>query len=389
MLPFVYQAKTRIVFGSGTFSQTGKLASELGTKALVVCNDSRRSLDLAAQTVALLEADGVRGEIFSGVVPNPTTDVVNAGAEQAKRMGANVIVGLGGGSSIDAAKAIAIGATHPGEAWDYRLWQKPITDKVLPVLAVTTTAGTGAEVTPVSVVTKTSEHCKFALVSSLIIPHIAVVDPRLTLSAPANVTAATGFDAYCHAFESTIHKNANEYVTLQAHFAMKLVVDNLPVAVRDSQNLAAREALSLANTVAGLCIANVGTTLPHGIGMAIGGSAPHVSHGEALAIVYPEIARLTWKEAVPQYAAAARQIDPALESEPDETAAKAASGAYDAFLRKIRLRLGFADRNVSTDTIAVIVKDTFGLPDYSVHPVVVDEARLTELLAACANSMDA
>ncbi len=383
MLPFVFQAPSKIVFGSGTFSQAGKLASELGKRALLVTNGSKRSLSLAAKTSDLLKDAGVYAEVFSGVIPNPTTELVNAGAEHAKKMEADLVVGLGGGSSIDAAKAVAIGATHPGEAWDYRLWQKPITDKVLPVLAITTTAGTGAEVTPVSVVTKTSEHCKFALVDSLLIPKIALVDPELTLSAPNGVTAATGFDAYCHAFESTIHKNANEYVTLQAHFAMKLVVDNLPAAIRDPENRAAREALSLANTIAGLCIANVGTTLPHGVGMAIGGSAPHVSHGEALAIVYPEIARLTWKKAIPQYAAAARQMNPALKSVSDEAAAEGAADAYDAFLRSIGLRVRFADRGVTPESIAVIVKDTFGLPDYSVHPLVVDESGLAALLAAC------
>ncbi|MDR0361199.1 MAG: iron-containing alcohol dehydrogenase [Planctomycetota bacterium] len=384
MEPFAFQLPSRIVYGSGGFKEAGALAAELGKKALIVTHGSARGKLLADRLTAILSDAGVESAVFSGVVPNPTTESVNAGAEAAKSFGADMIVGLGGGSALDSAKAVAIGATHPGEAWDYRLWQKPIDSaKVPPIFAITTTSGTGAEITAVSVVTRTDEHCKFALVDKSLHPRIALVDPELTLSVPAHVTAATGFDAYCHAFECTINKARNDYVDAQALFAMRLVVDNLEKAIASPDDLPAREALALANTVAGVCIANVGVTLPHGIGMAIGGSAPRVAHGEALAIIYPEIARITWREAIPQYAAAARQMNPELVGVPDAEAAERAADGFSRFLNRIDLRIGLADKGVARETLAVIAKDAFGLPDYGSHPVVLDEPAVLELLNAC------
>lgn len=383
MQAFTYQVRTKMVFGSGKLAEIGPLAKQLGRKGLFVCTKGAWCKQALEKAKALLAKEGIETAVYSGVVPNPTTETIDAGAAMAKDFGADFIIGFGGGSSIDSAKAIAVGASHPGVAWEYRLFQKPITDKVLPVLAVTTTSGTGAEITPVSVVTKTSDHCKFALYDPLLCPRVAIVDPELTLSLPAGVTAATGFDAFCHAFESTIHKAANEFVDLQAHWAMRLVAENLPVALREPANLAAREALALANSVAGICIANVGTTLPHGIGMAIGGSAPHISHGEALAITYPEIARLTWRQARKPYAELTRILNPALASASDADAAERSADELAAFLKRVGLGIGFKDKQVSDAVLDVITEDTFGLPDYTVHPVVVDKPTVRTLLAAC------
>ncbi len=383
MRPFTYQVGTKVVFGKGKLAEVGAFAKQLGRKSLIVCTKGSWCLPLLERIKTLLAKEGIEAETFNGVVPNPTTESINAGADLAKRCGADFIIGLGGGSSIDSAKAIAVGASHPGEAWDYRLWQKPITDQVLPVLAITTTSGTGAEITPVAVVTKTDEHCKFALCDALLCPRVAIVDPELTVSLPAKVTAPAGFDAFCHAFESTIHSAANDYVDLQAHWAMRLVVENLPIALREPANMAAREALALANSVAGVCIANVGTTLPHGIGMAIGGSAPQVSHGEALAITYPKIAELSWRHAEKPYAAMARILNPALAPAADAEAAARSAEELGTFLHTIGLRIGFKDKNVSDADLQVIVKDTFGLPDYTVHPFVIDESGLRALLCDC------
>ncbi len=378
-----YHVATKVVFGNGTLAEIGILAKRLGRKGLFVCTKGDWCKPILEKAAALLAQEGIDSAVYSGVVPNPTTNSVNAGVAMAKSFGADFLIGFGGGSSIDSAKAIAVGASHPGEAWDYRLFQKPITDAVLPVLAVTTTSGTGAEITPVSVVTKTADHCKFALCDALLCPKIAIVDPELTRSLPAGVTAASGFDAFCHAFESTIHTAANDFVDLQAHWAMRLVAEHLPIALADPANPAAREALALANSVAGICIANVGTTLPHGIGMAIGGSAPHISHGEALAIVYPEIARQTWGAAQPSHAALARILNPALASASDEDAASRAADELAAFLKRVGLGIGFKDKNVSDADLDVIAADTFGLPDYTVHPVVLDQPAVRKLLAAC------
>ena len=140
---------------------------------------------------------------YNGVSTNPTTDMVNVGTEIAKQNDVDVILGVGGGSAIDVAKAISVGVTHDGEAWEYRVIDgKPIEDKLLPIIAVTTTAGTGTEVTPVSVITNPAIPVKYAIADKLLCPNVAIIDPELTIALPAHITAATGWDAFCHSFES-------------------------------------------------------------------------------------------------------------------------------------------------------------------------------------------
>ena len=235
---------------------------------------------------------------------------------------------------MDSAKAIAVEATHEGSCWDYLFFRdsQPTAD-TLPVIAVTTTAGTGSEVTQVSVVTNPAERCKSALYHPLLFPKIAIVDPELTCTVPQRVTAVTGFDAFTHAFEAYIHANASAYTDILALEAIRLIVGNLPAAVREGSDIEARSAMSWANTLGGLSIANAGVTLPHGMGMAIGGMYPQVAHGEALAMLYPEFMRYTWQSAVGKFATVARVFNAELAGASDEAAAEACCGEIDAFLK--------------------------------------------------------
>lgn len=202
---------------------------------------------------------------------------------------------------------------------------------------MTTTAGTGTEVTLVSVITNSAENLKYALANRLLYPRVSIVDPELTLTVPPHITASTSFDAFCHNFESLLNKNASPYTDMHALEGIRLVIKYLPMAVKDGSNREAREALSWVNTLGGYSLTNAGTTLPHGIGMAIGGNQPHIAHGEALAIMYPEINRWTWKYAIPQYAKVGRMFNPDLKKESDERAAESACNEMDKFLKDIGL----------------------------------------------------
>jgi alcohol dehydrogenase class IV len=308
--------------------------------------------------------------------------MVNDGTEIAKKNDVDVILGVGGGSPIDVAKAISVGVTHDGEAWDYRIIDgKPIEDKLLPIIAVTTTAGTGTEVTPVSVITNPAIHLKYALADKLLCPNVAIIDPELTKTMPAHITAATGWDAFCHSFESyTSHTSACDFVDMHALEGMSLVINYLPIAMKDGQNRQAREALHWANTLGGLSISNAGVTLPHGIGMAIGGNASHIHHGEALALVYPEINRWTWKYKIKKYADVGRLFNPTLKDEPDKVAAEKACDEMDNFLREIGMWMSFKDKNVPKSALNDIGKDTFKLPDYENHAKVATADDVMDLL---------
>jgi len=378
-----YYNPTDLRFGWGRVSEVGEIIAEYGKRCLMVTVKPFLALEPVFKRIKKLCADaGVEIFHFNGVQPNPTTDNVNAGVTIGEKNNVDVILGVGGGSSMDTAKCISVGVTHEGDAWEYNVIEgKPIEDKLLPIIAVSTTAGTGSEVTPAAVVTKTDEHSKSALYDKLLCPTVGIVDPELTLTLPAHVTASTGWDAFCHSFEAYTHNaNASDYIDMHALEGMRLVIKNLPIVVKDGQNREAREALHWANTLGGLAITNAGVTLPHGMGMAIGGNAPHIAHGEALAIMYPAINRWTWKHLIKEYATVARLFNPALNDESDEIAAEKSSDEMDKFLKEIGMWMSFRDKNVSERILKNIAKDTFQLPDYTNHAIVPNADDVMDLL---------
>ena len=330
----------------------------------------------------ILADAGVEVAHFDGVIPNPTTETSAAGSKKAKEHGADVILGLGGGSSMDAAKAIAVESTHEGSAWDYLFYKEPAPDplKVLPVVAVSTTSGTGSQVTQVSVITNTTERDKSALYNPLIFPKVAIVDPELMLTLPASVTAPTGFDVFSHAFESMINPGIGAYVTLMAKEAIHLVIENLPRVLKDGSDLAAREKMAWADTLAGLCIASAGVTLPHGMGMAVGGMYPHVAHGEALAILYPACTKYTANFAVDQYAFMAKAINPDFKELPDSEAAEQAYTEIVRFLKSLGLYKSLRQVNMPEAEIEALAKQSMVLPDYEGNPRVATHDEMIELV---------
>lgn len=224
MKSFNYHSPTEIIFGAGRAAETGAVTARFGRKALLVTGPASSALaDVYANAKASLAGAGVACVHFDGVIPNPTTDVVSRGAEIAKAEQVEVIIGLGGGSSMDTAKAIAVEASHPGTAWDYNCHTKGPTDKTLPVIAVSTTAGTGSQTTPCAVITRTCDKDKSAIWNKNIYPRTAIVDPALTLSMPASVTAQTGFDAFCHNFEAYLSVNSNPLVECMALDAIRRI----------------------------------------------------------------------------------------------------------------------------------------------------------------------
>jgi alcohol dehydrogenase class IV len=335
---------------------------------------------LFSRVKGILEEKGVVVAHFDGVIPNPTTDVVSAGARLARESEAEVVLGLGGGSSMDTAKAIAVEATHKGTCWDYLFFKKQPTAATLPVVTVTTTSGTGSHVTQVAVVTNPVERNKSALFNSLLYPRVSIVDPELVVTAPKHVTATTGFDVFSHAFESYINLNSSPYTDTLAIEAIRLVAVNLPAAVKNGVDIDARSRMAWADTLGGLSIANAGVTLPHGIGMAMSGLYPHVAHGEALAAVYPAIMRYTYETSIVKFAAVGRLFDPALVRVGDAEAAKRSCEALDAFLRGIGLRMTLKDLKIPEDELKALAKASMILPDYKNHPRVATVDEILEIL---------
>ena len=384
MKEFTYFAPTEIIFGSGMIEKVGNYAKTYGNKALLVTESPFPSLTVLSEMVKQsLKSANVAYAHFEGVVPNPTTDIVKAGADMAKEFGAEVIIGLGGGSSIDTAKAIAVEASHKGEAWDYLHYKNGPTDKTLPIIAIGTTAGTGSQTTPCAVITKTENKDKSAIWHRNIFPKIAIVDPETTITMPTQVTAETGFDAFCHNFEAFLSKNSNPLVEIMALDAIRIVKQYLPIACADGNNIEAREQMAWADTLGGLTNASAGVTLPHGLGMQVGGHCPHVTHGQALAIIYPEFTRFTYSHAISKFAAVGRIFNTALIDEPDEVAAEKACAEIDDFLKKIGLWIGFKDVNISKQEIREVANCGQVLSDYKNNPRVASIEEMYELLIKC------
>jgi len=384
MRQFDYFQPTEIRYGTGRLDEVGKIIARYGKRCLLVTVPTESApvfAQLFDRVKGYLAESSVEVEHFAGVVPNPTTKCISAGAEIAEAFGANVVLGIGGGSSVDTAKAIAVEVTHPGTAWDYR-WcsDKQPTGKTLPIIAVTTTSGTGSQLTQVAVLTNPDEKDKSAIFNSSVYPKVAIVDPELMVSVPPHVTASTGFDVFCHAFESYLHTNASPYTDLLALEAIRLVAGNLSAAVEHGSNLEARKAMAWADCLAGLCIANAGVTLPHGVGMTIGGYCPQVMHGEAIAVSYPEFTRFTYPYAVDRFAAMGRILNASLEDQPDKVAAEKSCEALDEFMKKIGMWLSLEGLGVSEEEIVAIADHSQVLPDYKSNPRVATRDEIYEML---------
>jgi alcohol dehydrogenase class IV len=387
MKNFNYHQSTRILFGKGRIKELAEIVLGYGKKALLVTTPGTiPALKFQYERVTRILADkGIEVAHYDGVIPNPTVDVISVGAKIAREFGADVIIGLGGGSSMDSAKAISVEATHEGTCWDYLFYKTPQPDpaRLIPVIAVSTTSGTGSQVTQVAVITNTQVRDKSALYNNILYPQVAIVDAELMLSVPEFVTATTGFDVLCHAFESIINPGTSAYIELLGWEAITIVIENLPKVLANLNDIEAREKMAWADTLAGLCIANSGVTLPHGMGMAIGGMYPDIAHGEALAIVYPAFARFTWQAAIPQFANLARVLNPDLKTITNLEAAEKAVDEIDKFLKKIGLWISLKDKGIPESEIDLLAKQCMVLPDYKGNPRVATEDEMIELVKQC------
>jgi alcohol dehydrogenase class IV len=273
--PFEFTTAGRLVFGRGTRSQAAPAAAALGARALVVTG---RSGERALPFLADLAAHGVVCERF--VVPTePTLEQIREGLRVASDHGAQVILGLGGGSALDAAKAIGILAVHPGDPLDYLEVigaGRPIERPGLPVIALPTTAGTGTEVTRNAVLASLGHRFKVSLRSPWILPRLAIVDPELTFGMPGELTARCGFDALAQLVEPYLSLRANPLTDALCREGMLRSARSLRRAFL-SEDPAARIDLSLAATFSGMALANAGLGIVHGLASVVGGllSAPH------------------------------------------------------------------------------------------------------------------
>lgn len=287
---FNYYIPTKILFGCG---KLGELHKEVmpGKKALIVISagKSTKANGYLARTEEQLKLAGVESVVFDEIQPNPTLVSIMDGAAKAKENGCDFIVGLGGGSSIDASKAIAIMSNNPGNYWDYITAgsgkKMPIPNHPLPIIAITTTAGTGTEADPWAVVTKEDTKEKIGFGYDETFPVISVVDPELMTTVPPFLTACQGFDALFHSTEGYLNNATYPISDAFSIKAIELVSKSLAAAVADGNNIEARADVALANTISGMVESTSGCTSEHSIEHAMSAFHTKLTHGAGLIMI--------------------------------------------------------------------------------------------------------
>jgi len=277
-----------VLVGEGATIKLGAEVQKLGKKrALIVTDRGITSLGLHSTTMSSLEQAGIEVEIFDGVKADPDIEVVEMGLKFAKEKGTDIVVGLGGGSPLDVAKAIAFLLTNPGTIRDYEGIEL-IGNHRQPLVAIATTSGTGSEVTANAVITDPAINKKMIISSHALVPDIAVVDPRLTKGIPAKVTAATGIDVLVHAIEAFISKGSITISSALAHRSIKMVAENLPLAVGNGEDMDARHRMAIASLMAGMAFSNVGLGACHATAHQLG-TTYKIPHGVANGIMLPAV----------------------------------------------------------------------------------------------------
>lgn len=277
---------TGLHFGPGALNKLATLALP-GKKALIVTGgSSTRRLGYLDRCIQLLKQQGIESIVFDKVQPNPLVEHVMEAANLAKKEACDFIIGLGGGSSMDSAKSIAMMANNPGTYWDYigggTGKAQAIPQPILPIVCITTTAGTGTEADPWTVITKSDTHEKIGFGCMEMFPQISIIDPELMLSIPPDLTAYQGFDAFFHSLEGYMANIATPISDIFALKSMELIIQNLPTAVQHGDNLEARSAVAFANTLGGIVESTSSCTSEHSIEHAMSAYHPALPHGAGL-----------------------------------------------------------------------------------------------------------
>ncbi|MHA1791894.1 MAG: iron-containing alcohol dehydrogenase [Promethearchaeota archaeon] len=362
MKTFTFNSAPSLLFGREQFKQLGNITKEFGDKALITCTGSRRYVDDA---IKILSEKDIEVKVFDKVVPNPTVSGCDVAAKIAKDFGAQVIIGIGGGSAIDSAKAVAVTAAMGGSSWDYLFFKTQPDSRTLPVIAVTTTSGTGSHVTPYAVISKLDTREKSAIANPLCIPRKAICDPEMMLSVPKRTTIETGFDVFAHSFESYTNKNANPMTDLVAFESLKLVMENLNALIDDLNNIELREKLALADTYAGMAITNAGTTVPHAMGQPISALNHDVAHGHSLMIVYPPFLKYSAEHAPEKFIKVGKLIDSNVSSATD------AADKLVEWIQNFGLETRMSQVGIKEEDIDDLMKQCLAFPDWRYGPAKV------------------
>jgi len=373
MHPFTFTTVKTVISESGSSARLGEIAAGLGiTRALIVTDPGIVKFGLLEPALASLQAANIPVTIYSDVVADPPEAKVLDSLNLARDAGIDGVIGLGGGSSMDVAKVIAL-LTNSAQTLPEVYGVGNARGARLPLIQVPTTAGTGSEVTPIAIIT-TGETTKTGIVSPLLYADVALLDSDLTLGLPPAVTAATGIDAMVHAIEAYTSKiRKNPYSDVLAREALRLLAANLVTVVEDGQNREARQAVLFGAMLAGQAFANAPVAAVHALAYPLGGHY-HISHGLSNSLVLPAVLRFNLPAAAPLYA----ELMTVLEPEAAGTEAELAAAFVEAMTAQITavgLPVRLRDLNVPEADLPMLARDAMAQQRLLVNnPRTVSEA---------------
>lgn len=309
----------QIFYGENSLKDGESAICSLGKKALVVTDPSMVRLGNTKIVTDILDKNGIAYCVFDGITGEPTDKMVGNGFERYVEEKCDFLIAIGGGSPIDSMKAIGAIATSGGSINDYS--GKIFTVPTPPMVAIPTTSGTGSEATQFTIITNTVKNIKMLLKGAVLMPDIAVVDPIFSMTVPESVTAATGFDALCHAAEAYTSRKAQPLTDVYALSAIKRIFKYLPVCCSDGRNIEAREQMSLAALEAGIAFNNASVTIIHGMSRPIG-ALFHVPHGISNAMLLNNCFSYVYDGAYSRFADMAKEIGVAENADDDMSAAE-------------------------------------------------------------------
>ena len=393
MLNFQYYMPTRMIFGPDTLDQLGDTPHlPRGKKAMVVIGESGIMVKLGylSRVQTLLAKQDVQTILYDKIQPNPESDLVDEAAAICREMDVDFVVGLGGGSTIDSAKSIATMATNPGKYWDYMQsgtggGQNP-EKEALPIVAIPTTAGTGTEADPWTVITKSGSSEKIGWGNDATFPSLSIIDPQLMLSVPPKQTAYTGMDAFFHAVEAylaTCRQPASDMLALEA---VHLIAHTLPAAVAHGDDLEARTIMAWASTAAGLCESYSSCISQHSLEHALSAFHPNLPHGAGLVLISRAYFGFLAHHGEERLADLALAMgDTLAENLEEEVPGVAFLDALDALINAIGLGdEKFADYGITRDEIPTLAENaltTMGAL-FDITPVNMSQEDVVDILEA-------
>lgn len=389
--PFTIYMPTKIIFGAGKLEA---LATEKlpGKKALIVitAGKSMRQNGYLDRAIEYLEKNGAAAVVFDKILPNPIEEHVLEGAALAKKEGCDFVLGLGGGSSIDSAKAIAVMAKNPGRYWDYIHGGagkgRPVANGVLPIVAIPTTAGTGTEADPWTVITNMDTKEKIGFGTPETFPALSIVDPELMLTVPPKLTAFQGMDAFFHAAEGYLANISQPVSDLYALDSIRLITEYLPRAVKDGSDMEARAALAWASCQSGLVESTSSCISEHSMEHALSAFHPDLPHGAGLILLSVAYFSFFAKKTPARFPAMARAMGRDVDALPEIERPM----AFVTALKKLIKDIGMADMKLSdygvskseAPALAENAMDAMGFL-FTLDPYTLSKEEVIEIFEGC------